>query len=153
MLTTYTLFKFLHIVGAITWVGGVITMTVLNARLASSSDRNVLAAMARLSRFFGSRVAGWAAALTLVAGMVMVAVSGLGFPFWVTWGFLAILVSVAFGATLIRRTGAALSERIAETEASDLQVRRLQRRLAILSTINALLLLSAVWAMVFKPMI
>ena len=45
MLTLFSVFKFLHIVAAIIWVGGVITMTLLNARLAST--RNSAAIMAR----------------------------------------------------------------------------------------------------------
>lgn len=153
MYTTYNLFKFLHIVAAIIWIGGVIAISILNMRLARADDRTGMAAMARQGRFFGSRVAGPAAGITLIAGMVMVAVSGIGFPFWITWGFIAILLSFALGTTFLRRAGAALSEQLGTGKPVDLRLLSLQRRLAILSTINVLLLLSAVWAMVFKPML
>ena len=35
--TVYNLFKFLHIVGAIIWIGGVITASIYNARIARES--------------------------------------------------------------------------------------------------------------------
>lgn len=150
MYTAYNLFKFLHITGAIIWVGGLVMVGVINARLARGEDRSTLAAMARQSRFFGAAIVGPAALITLIAGIVMVAVSGLGAPLWVLWGFAAIVLSVALGATFLRRTGTALSERL-HAGADDSHTKSLQRRLATLNIINLLLLFSAIWAMVFKP--
>ncbi len=147
----YNLFKFLHIVGAIVWIGGAITAAIINARVAREKDRTVLAAVARQSRFHGMVVLGPAAGLTLIAGIVMIAVSGLGVPFWIIWGFAMIIVSVALGATVIRRAGEELSEVAATAEPGAPHLIALQRRLATLNIINVLLLLSAVWAMVFKP--
>jgi hypothetical protein len=81
----------------------------------------------------------------------MIAISGLGVPFWIIWGFAAIILSVALGATLIRRVGEELSELAQAAEADEPRLMVVQRRLATLNAINVLLLLSAVWAMVFKP--
>jgi uncharacterized membrane protein len=151
MFTVYNLFKFLHIVGAIVWIGGVLTVSIITARVARENDRTVLAAMARQSSRLGTTIIGPAAGLTLIAGIVMIAVSGLGAPLWVIWGFAAIIVSVALGATLIRRAGDELSKLAATAEPGDPRLSALQQRLATLNTINILLLLSAVGAMVFKP--
>jgi hypothetical protein len=96
-------------------------------------------------------VIGPASGLTLSAGIVMIAVSGLGFPFWVIWGFAAIIISVALGAALISRANEKVRSVIATTEPGDPRLRAAQRRLATLNMINVLVLLSAVWAMVFKP--
>jgi putative copper export protein len=93
----YTLFKFLHICSAIVWLGGTIAVSVLTARIAREHDGTVLAAIARQSRFFGAAVIGPAAGLTLIAGIVMIATSGLGAPLWVIWGFAAIVVSIGLG--------------------------------------------------------
>ncbi len=151
MTTFYTLFKFLHIVGAIVWIGGVVSVSIISARVAREQDGAVLAAMARQSRFYGMAVVGPAAGLTLIAGIVMIAVSGLGAPLWVIWGFATIIVLVALGATLIRRAGEELSNVAATAAPGNPRQLALQRRLATLNIINVLLLLSAVWAMVFKP--
>jgi uncharacterized membrane protein len=149
--TVYNLFKFLHIIGAIVWVGGVISVGILDALVAREKNQAALAALARQSRFHGMVVVGPAAGLTLIAGIVMIAVSGLGVPLWVIWGFAAIIVSMALGATLIRRAGDELSALAATAEPGDPRQIALQQRLATLNIINVLLLLSAVWAMVFKP--
>src|SRR6266545_6159877 len=151
METVYNLFKFLHIVGAIVWIGGVITAAIIAARVAREKNQMVLAAVARQSRFHGVAIIGPAAGLTLIAGIVMIAVSGLGVPLWVIWGFAAIIVSVALGATLIRRANEEVREMAARAEPGEQRLSGLQQRLLTLNIINVLLLLSAVWAMVFKP--
>jgi uncharacterized membrane protein len=147
----YTLFKFLHIVGAIVWIGGVIAVNVLSVRIAREQEGAALAALSRQSRFYGVAVIGPAAGLTLIAGIVMIATSGLGAPLWVIWGFAALVVSMGLGATLIRRYGEELAAITATAKPDASQVQALQQRLATLNTVNVLVLLSAVAAMVFKP--
>jgi uncharacterized membrane protein len=151
MITMYSLFKFLHIVGAIGWIGGLITFSLLSISAARENDPSVLATMTRLMRLNGMLVIGPAAGLTLIAGMVMIAVSSMGVPFWVIWGFAAISVSIALGATLIRRANDKARAVVTTTEPGDPRLRAAQRWLATLNLINVLVLLSAVWAMVVKP--
>jgi uncharacterized membrane protein len=149
--TVYTLFKFLHIVGAIVWIGGVISVNIISVRIAREKDGAALAAMSRQSRFYGMAIIGPAAGLTLLAGIVMIAVSGLSIPLWVAWGLAAILVSMGLGATLIRRAGEELSQLAVTAMPGDSRLSALQQRLSTLNIVNVLVLLSAVWAMVFKP--
>src|SRR5215211_1194933 len=151
MSTVYTLFKFLHIVGVIGWIGGLVTFTLLSARIAREQNQAVLEALTRLMRINGMAVIGPASGLTLIAGIVMIAVSGLGVPLWVIWGFAAIIVSVVLGVSLIGRTSKELREVAAAAEPSEPRLSALQRRLVAFNIINVLVLLSTVWAMVFKP--
>jgi uncharacterized membrane protein len=153
VVTAYVVLKFLHIVAAIVWVGGVITLGVLQARLALVADRAVQRAMARQSGFFGMAVAGPAALLTLVAGMGMLGVAKLGAPFWVGWGFASLILSIALGATLMRRTNQELSLGLEAAQPDEARLGLLQRRVLLLNTINILLLLSSVGMMVFKPVL
>ena len=81
----------------------------------------------------------------------MLAVSGLGVPLWVIWGFTAIIVSVVLGVALIGRTSKELREVAAAAKPDEPRLSVLQRRLMVLNTLNVLVLLSAVGAMVFKP--
>ncbi len=147
----YLLFKFLHIIGAVVWLGGMIAVSVLTARIARERDGAILAAMSRQSRFFGAAIVGPCAALTLLAGIVMLATSRMGAPLWVIWGFAAIIISIGLGGTLIRRAGDELSTIAANTTSDASRLQRLQRRLATLNAINVVVLISAVAAMVFKP--
>ena len=50
MSAVYTLFKFLHIVGVIGWIGGLVTFSMLSARVARERDQAALAAITRLMR-------------------------------------------------------------------------------------------------------
>jgi uncharacterized membrane protein len=142
------LFKFLHVLSVIVWVGGVFTVNVLQVLVGRGSDRAAQASLLRLSDLYGRAVIAPAAALTLLTGVVRVEQIGVGYgTFWVVWGIAAIVLSIALGATMIRATNAAL-RRLA---ADDPQWPVLLRRAAILYAVNLLLLLSALWAMEFKP--
>jgi uncharacterized membrane protein len=142
------LFKFLHVLAVIVWVGGVFTVNVLQVLVGRGSDRAAQASLLRLSDLYGRAVIAPAAALTLLTGVVRVEQIGVGYgTFWFAWGIAAIVLSIALGATMIRATNAAL-RRLA---ADDPQWPTLLRRAAILYAVNLLLLLSALWAMEFKP--
>jgi hypothetical protein len=107
---------------------------------------------ASLGSFFGQFVAGPAALLTLVAGIVMVLTGGLNFSaLWILWGFAGIVGSIALGVILIRPVNQKLTELTAAPSADEARIRQLQRRLVKLNLVNLGLLLSVVYAMVFKP--
>lgn len=148
----YTLFKFLHVAGAIVWVGGVIMLTALNARLASSGDAgDGQAALARTSGTLGRMLVGPAAVLTLVAGVAAAGIGGSMGAFWTTYGFVGILISMGLGSTVIRRTTNTLQIALTEPAAGGTDLSTLRTRLTTLNLVNVFVLLSVVAAMVFKP--
>jgi uncharacterized membrane protein len=122
--------------------------------MARTEDRGVVAALAQASNFAGQALIGPAAALTLIAGIATAANAGFDFGMlWITWGFTAIVLSIALGASFIRRTTAALGK-VAVSSTPDIpRLRALQQRLTWLNLINLLILISTVWAMVAKPML
>jgi protoporphyrinogen IX oxidase len=148
---TYNLFKFLHVASVIVWLGGVSTLTVLNIRLTRDSvDHTTQASLAREAAFLGRAVVGPAAGLTLIAGIATAVVGSLDMgALWITWGFAGIIISMALGGTLIRRTTVSLETAL--TGSSPAEVGSLRGRLTTLNLINLVLLLSVVAAMVFKP--
>ncbi|MEZ4864910.1 MAG: DUF2269 family protein [Caldilineaceae bacterium] len=150
-MTLYTLFKFLHIVGAIGWIGGIASFTLLNARIVRESNAAVLVELTRLMRLNGMVVIGPSSGVALITGIAMITFFGFGAPLWVIWGFVVIILSVALGATMIRRTAEQVRVLAAATTHDDSRLTVLQRQLTTLNLINLLLLLSAVWAMVAKP--
>ena len=144
--------QFLHILAVIVWVGGVLTVNVLQVLTGKGHDRTAQASLLRLSDLYGRTVIAPAAALTLGTGLVRVEQIDVGYgTFWVAWGIAAIILSLALGATLIRATNAELRQIAADAPADDQRWATLQRRATTLFAINLLLLLSAVWAMEFKP--
>jgi uncharacterized membrane protein len=146
------LFKFLHVLAVIVWVGGVLAVNILQVLSGRGDDRAGQGSLLRLSDLYGRAVIAPAAALTLVTGVVRVEQIDVGYgTFWVAWGIAAIAASLALGATWIRTTNAELRRSAAATAPGDPRWARLQRRAAALYAANLLLLVSALWAMEFKP--
>jgi len=150
--TIENLFKFLHVLAVIVWLGGVLTVNVLQVLTGRGQDRAAKSSLLGLSDLYGRAVIAPAAAVTLLTGLVRVEQINVGYgTFWVAWGFAAVAGSLALGATLIRATNAALRRLTEEAAVDDPRWRTLQRRAATLYGINLLLLLSALWAMEYKP--
>jgi uncharacterized membrane protein len=148
----YSVFKFVHVVAVIVWVGGVVTLTVLGARLARERNGVVVAALSRQAALYGRTILGPAAGITLVAGVVTAASGRISFgSLWLVWGLVAILLSMILGASLIRRATEQLSDVALTAAPGEPRLVVLRRRAVTLNLINLLLLLSAVGAMVFKP--
>jgi putative copper export protein len=169
--TIENLFHFLHQLAAIVWVGGVLALNVLQVRLGRGQDRAAVVSLLRHADLYGRAVVAPAAVITLLTGIVLVAqMDDVAWTdLWVVWGTAGILLSVALGGTLIRMTNAELQRLATDARvapgmssapdspdataatADGTQWRARQRRAATLYTINVLLLLSSVWAMIFKP--
>ena len=152
MINLYSVFKFLHVVAVIVWLGGLFTTSIVTTRMAREGNQSAMASLMRQSGFIGRSVLGPAAALALISGVVMVIDGGIGFgTLWIAWGVGALIVSMGLGATVIRRSGEQLGRLLASEGRDEEAVMSLQRRLQTLSAVNMLVLLSAVWMMVTKP--
>lgn len=147
----YLLLKFLHVVFAMVWVGGIVMMTAFSFLLLRSSDRAFLASLTRYSGLVGARTTGPAAGLTILTGFAVAGVGRTGFPFWVLWGIATFVIAAIVGAVVFRRAGMAFGRLLAQPDADEVAVKAGQRRMAMQQLFMVALLLSAVWAMVFKP--
>jgi uncharacterized membrane protein len=146
-----TLFHFLHQLAAIIWVGGVLALNALQLLHGRGNDRAAQGSLLQLTDLYGRAVIAPAAILTLITGGVLVAQMDLAWTeLWVVWGVAGVLFSFGLGATLIRVTNADLRRLAGEPfEEGEWQAR--QRRAATLYAVNLLMLLSTVWATIFKP--
>jgi uncharacterized membrane protein len=52
----YLLLKFLHVTGVIVWIGGMLTLVIINARVGRGGDMAQLAALGQQSEFYGRSV-------------------------------------------------------------------------------------------------
>ena len=152
MFTLYNLFKFIHIVAVIVWIGGIVTAGILNARVARTRDRAAMAALGQQSAVLGRMVLGPSGAITFIAGFVAVLDAGIEFTtLWVVWGMAAVFVSMFLGAGPIRRAGEELAIGASNPKPEQARVAALRNRLRTLNVVQLVILFSAVWAMVFKP--
>jgi uncharacterized membrane protein SirB2 len=148
----YNTLKFIHVSAVVLWVGGLVALSILNARLGRAGDRQVLAATARETAFFGRVVIAPSIGVVLFAGIAMVAVGHVPpRSAWIVWGLLGIVAFVLVGAIFTGRAGAQLSQLAAAERSDAARIAALQRRLSALTALNVLILFSTIWAMVFKP--
>jgi uncharacterized membrane protein len=148
----YLWLKFIHIAAIAIWIGGVIGLVVLNARMARAGGGPVMAALGEQSEFFGRSVLGPAMGVALLAGLGTAGVAR--FPFsslWIVWGILGFVLSILIGVVAVGRAAAELGSLSASAGPGDARVASARSRLITLNVINILILFSIVWAMVFKP--
>lgn len=146
----YTLFKTLHILAALVWVGGGIGLAIagfLALRLGSAA---LLLAIGRLVSLVGPRVFLPASLATLVFGLLMVWTGGLALEAWLVLGLLGTLATALFGQFVLKPR----SETAAFLAADP--VRRAQAitvtaGLLRLAAFDYVLLVSVVVLMVAKP--
>ncbi|MGL4610199.1 MAG: DUF2269 family protein [Trueperaceae bacterium] len=138
MLTLYTLFKYIHIVAAIIWIGGVVTLSIFNVRIACLSNLQALQVLVKEGNVYGRMIVGPAAALTLVAGIITATRMGVSFnSLWIIWGFVAIFLSFIWGATLTRMTTNQLAH-LMTTAPNSQQINVAQNRLIFLNSLDIL---------------
>ena len=149
----YQVLLFVHIVAAIVWVGGAITIDVLAHRAVRSGDPARIASMSREAGFVGQRIIVPTTVVLLAMGLSMVAVNDA----WTIGQAWIIIALVVFGLTFLAGIlffgpeSGRLEKAIAERGADDPEVHRRFRRILAVSRIDLVLLLVVVADMVFKP--
>ena len=151
MFSLYNSLKFIHVCAVIVWVGGALTLVVVNARLAREREGVALQALSRQAEFLGRSLLGPGALITLLAGGTLVWQMGIGMPLWVIWGLAGFVGSMAIGAGLMQRAGRELAKLSVSGQPDPARMESIRRRMSTLGIVNILVLLSTVWAMVFKP--
>jgi uncharacterized membrane protein len=152
-MTRYELFNFLHIVGAIAWVGGGIGLTILGRRLVAARDHATLVGINDQGKALGNWLFAPAFVLTLGAGIAMVVDSPL-ISFgeaWVLIGFGGIVASGAVEGLIGQRAAKQFTSDIQQYGAGSPQATASASRLTLGGTLDVLLLLIVVLAMVVKP--
>jgi uncharacterized membrane protein len=148
----YLWLKFVHILSVAVWIGGLVALVTLNARMARSGNGAMMAVLGQQSEFFGRSVLGPAMGIALLAGLATAGVAR--FPFtslWIVWGIVGFVLSILIGVVAVSRASAELGTLARSASPGDPRVEAARNRLVTLNVINMLLLASIVWAMVFKP--
>lgn len=118
----YEFWLFVHVLMAITWVGGNVALNVVGTRLNSANDTVALASFARQIEWIGTRVFTPASLLLLAAGIIMTLDA---WDFQTTWiiigmaGFAYSLINgAAFNGPLSGKTSRLAEERVSRTPRS-----------------------------------
>src|SRR5262245_10044149 len=83
----YAFFKVVHVVGAVFWVGGGLTLTILAMRAERASDPGEMATIARQAAFVGERFFAPVGLIVFAMGIAMVTNLNLDWgQFWIIVG-------------------------------------------------------------------
>lgn len=141
-----------HIVGAVTWIGGSLTLLLLGSRARRSQNATLLASFARDAAWIGQRVYLPASVVVLVAGLALVAVGQWPYEsLWIGIGFVAIIASALTGALFVGPQLGRVGKLIAERGPEDAQVASRVNRILTVSRIELVVLFLVVIDMAVKP--
>ena len=147
----YLFVKTVHIVSASLWIGGLAALLSLGLWLARHPRDALPPAVLRAARWFGERVLVSAGVLSLLTGMGLARLSASGFQPWMLWGVVALLSVAVLDAVPLQRTLRRLNDWTVRPRDGHSKPGTLLFRANALLAVNLVLLLSAVAAMVFKP--
>ncbi|MDX6479577.1 MAG: hypothetical protein QOG85_87 [Gaiellaceae bacterium] len=148
----YGLFKFVHVLGAVVWVGGGATITILAMRAERSSDPREMATIARQAAFIGERVFAPVGLLVFLMGIAMVINLHWGFgTAWVTIALVGYVLTFLTGLLVLGPQSKRIAE-LMETKGPDApETLAAVQRILLLARIDVGVLLIVVADMVLKP--
>jgi len=148
----YALFRTVHVVVAVFWVGGGLLLTILGLKAEMSDDPNEIVTLARWAAFVGERLFAPAGGIVLLAGIAMMINTNWGWgKFWVVAGLVGyaatMVTGIAFLSPQAKRI-AALSESKGSTAPETLDA---IRKILLIARVDVAVLLLVVADMVTKP--
>lgn len=152
-MTRYDLFKLLHVVGAIGWVGGGMGLLVLSRRFIAARDYAALLCIGKHGQALGAWLFMPASLVTIGFGVAMVATEPtLRFAdLWILIGFGGVLASGTAQMAVAAPAEKRFTVLAGEHGLDHPDVGAAARRITYGSTLDVGLLLIVVWAMVAKP--
>ena len=149
--TLYDWLKFLHVLAAMIWVGGLVAVGVFAIQAVRSGERDAIARLVGSLGVIGPFVFG-PAMLTVLGLGIWLVVDSDAWDFGQTWIWLALtLFAAAFLVGAIFQSRAAISAQRAATAGDDDEAVRQLRRWGWGMLLILLLLVVVTWDMVIKP--
>lgn len=154
----YVTLKFIHVMSAVVWIGGVLWLSLVVIGMLRAQDYAGAQSFNRQTNTLGRLVFGPTALTTVAAGIAMVLVGDLSFgDTWIVIGLIGVALSFIIGGVLGDRTGRALEAALLSTTSGvpdhddHAIITQLRQRLAAITAANLTILTVVVWAMVVKP--
>ena len=148
----YALFRVVHVVVAVFWVGGGMLLTILGLKAERADDPNEVVTLARWAAWVGERLFAPAGGIVLAMGVAMMINTDWGWgKFWVDAGLVGYAISMVIGMRVLSPQAkriAALSESKGPTAPETLAA---VSRLLFIARFDVAILLIVVADMVTKP--
>ena len=152
-MTWYEFLKTVHVLLAITWLGGAITFQLIGIRVLKETPPDRLVPFTRDTEFIGMRIFLPASLVLLLAGVLMVLdTPGIDFTdTWIVIGLVGIVSTIVIGAGFLGPESGRLGDLIEQRGATDPEVVEKVKRILLISRIDLAILLIVAANMVIKP--
>jgi uncharacterized membrane protein len=148
----YAIFRVVHVVLAVFWVGGGLTITVLGLRAERSDDPNDIAHLAGQAGFVGEKFFAPAGLLVFLAGIALTINGDIEWgQFWIVFGLLGYLSTFVTGMGFLSPTAKKIAELSATQGVEHPQTQALIRKILLVVRFDMAVLLLVVADMVLKP--
>ncbi len=149
-MTSYLVFKFLHVAFAIAWLGGGLAMVILAMAAERKNDAPGQLAIIRNVIFLSNRLFVPAALAALVTGVIATSIIGLWGQAWVIFGLLGFAATFSLGLFVIKPRADRYAA-MAEAEGATPAVTAIGRQILEIARFDYVLLFVIVADMVLKP--
>ena len=149
----YEALQVVHVIAAVVWVGGGVSMQILGIRAQRAGNADRLMFLGREIEFVGKRIFLPASIVVLLLGIAMVIKAepiGFGDP-WILLGLGGIIVSAVVGAAYLGPQTGKLAALVEQQGAESPDVRAQMNRVFLASRLDLLILIGVVVDMVVKP--
>jgi uncharacterized membrane protein len=148
----YSIFRVVHVVLAVFWVGGGVTLTVLGLRAETLDDPAEMAVLARQAAFVGERFFAPAGLVVLVMGIALVINGDLGWGhFWVIAGLVGYAATFATGVGVLSPLAKRVDRLLATQGPHAPETQAVISRLLLVARVDVAVLLLVVVDMTVKP--
>jgi uncharacterized membrane protein len=146
----YDAAKYLHIVFAITWLGGAVAMAFLGTRAERAKDREDFVRAVRAMMYLADRMFIPSALGALLTGLVAAWVAGFYWQEWIVIGLVGFAATFGLGIAVLSPSAKRVLAQ-ADKEGASTDVVRQCARILRLVRFDMVMLFTVVFAMVFKP--
>jgi uncharacterized membrane protein len=148
----YALFKVVHVAGAVFWVGGGLTLTVLALLAERASDPREMALIAKQAAFIGERFFAPAGLIVFAMGIAMVTNLNLDWgQFWIIAGLVGYALTFLTGLLVLGPQAKRIGKLIETKGPEAAETQAAIRRILLLARFDEGVLLLVVADMVLKP--
>jgi uncharacterized membrane protein len=148
----YSIFKVVHVVIAVFWVGGGLTLTILGLRAERMDDPREIATLARQAAFVGEKLFAPAGLIVLLMGIALVINGHLGWAhFWVIAALVGYAVTFATGVGVLSPLAKKVDHLIETKGAEDAETQAAIARILLVARVDVAVLLLVVADMTTKP--
>lgn len=148
----YAIFRAVHVVLAVFWVGGGVTLTVLGLKAERATDPREIATLANQAAFVGEKFFAPSGLVVLLMGIAMVLNGDLGWNhFWVIAGLVGYAATFVTGLVVLSPLAKRV-ERVVQAHGPEHpEAQALIRRILLVARVDVSVLLLVVADMVLKP--